>query len=149
MPGKRDALERQADAPTDLHVENRKGDRDAGLALDHLVEVAVARVVILVGIAAVAEIVEQELVQRHDTLLGGRALRHARAQAHGEALDLAEVALDVEARISVLRDHQAGARKIEMRVLACHQLLKRIERDHAPRREKCLGRKPSARSVPP
>src|SRR5438445_8302334 len=86
VPGEGHAFERQPDAPAELHIEDRKADRSAGLAVDHLVQVAVARIVIVVGIAPVAEVIEEELVERHHLFLRGVGLRHARAQAYRHAL---------------------------------------------------------------
>ena len=142
----RNAL-RQAYAPADHHVEHRERDGNADLAVHHLVQIAVARVVVRLGVAGVAELVEQELVQRRHALLRLRGLRHLAAQPHRHALDLAEIALDVELRISVLRDHQAGAREIDAPVVAGDELGESLERDahhSAARREKSRRRKPKA-----
>src|SRR5262249_7611381 len=151
MPGERYALERQADAAADFHVKDCKRDRDAGLALDDLVQIAVARVVVVVGVAPEAEVVEEELVQRDDGLLDGGPLREAGTRAQRHALDLAEVALDVEARIGVLGDHQAGAREVDAVLFLAQDTLESLQRAHqaAPRREKSRRRKPKAKRTAP
>ena len=152
MARERHALERQPDAAAHRHVEHRERDRDAHLAVHDLVQVAVARVVVRLGVAAVAEVLEQELVQRRDALLRCEGLRHAAAQAHRHALDVAEIALHFETGIGILRDQQAGMREVDAQVLARKQLGERLERHRhqaAPRREKSRGRKPkSARQAP-
>ena len=111
VPGERDALDRQADAPAELHVEDRHRDRHAGTAIDHFIEIAVARVVVILGVAPVAELFVQKLVeQRHDAVFAGCRGREARAQPRRHPFDFADVALDVEVGIGVLRDQQARAR---------------------------------------
>ncbi len=147
MPGKGHAGERQADAPADLHVDDGERDRDAGLAVDHVVEIAVARVIVVARIAHEAEIAEQELVQRDHLLLGAAAVLHARAQADRQAFNLREVALDVEPGISVLGDEEADAREVDARIVLPDRELERLERrahQPAPRREKSRRRKPNA-----
>src|SRR5581483_11957152 len=117
-------------------------DRNAGPAVDDFVQVAVARVVVVVGVPGEPQLVEQELVERHDALFHAGMLGQLRAQPRGEPLDLAEVAFDVEPGIGVLRDEQARPGEIDVRLVAADELL---ELGHtAPRRWKSRTRKPSA-----
>ena len=62
-------------------------------------------------------------------------------------LDVTKIALDLEVRIGVLRDQQAGVREVDLRVVAGEQRAECLERrchHAAPRREKCRGRKPNS-----
>src|SRR5581483_7845770 len=60
VAGKGDALEAKPDAPADLHVHDRQADRDADAAIEHLVEEAVARIVVIVDVRPKALVFEQE-----------------------------------------------------------------------------------------
>src|SRR6185503_814713 len=103
-----------------------------------------ARVVVLARVAGEAEILEEELVQRHHLVLGAAAARQPRPQADRPRLELAEVALDLERGIGVLRDQQAGAREVDARIGLPYRELERLERrahQPAPRREKSRRRK--------
>ena len=55
-PGKRHAVQRHAEAARDFHLHHRQRNRIAEPAVEHFVEIAVARVVVLVVVAAVAEL---------------------------------------------------------------------------------------------
>jgi hypothetical protein len=94
-------------------------------------------------------VLEQEFVQGDDALFRGEALRHARAQAQRQALDLAEVALHLQRRVGVLRDHQAGLGKIDPPVFAGERPGEGFQPHAAARREKWRGRKPKAKRQPP
>ena len=50
-PGKFTPFDPQAGAPRDLDVDDRQRDRDAGPAIQHLVEEAVARIVVVLAVA--------------------------------------------------------------------------------------------------
>src|SRR5207237_431285 len=63
VSGQSDAQDFQADAAADLHDEHRERDRDAELPVEDVVEAAVARIVVVVGVTAEALLVEQELAQ--------------------------------------------------------------------------------------
>src|SRR4029453_17414837 len=71
VPGQPDALHLEPRAAADLYVDEREGDRNPGTAVDHLVQVAVARVVVLLAVAAEAELLEQVVVERHNGALRG------------------------------------------------------------------------------
>ena len=57
------ALQRQADAAGEIKFQDRECDRVAGAALDHFVEVAVARVVVVLLVAGIALFLEQQAMQ--------------------------------------------------------------------------------------
>src|SRR5205085_7259239 len=59
VAGKADALDVEPAAPAHLHVDDAERERDAGAPVEDLVEEAVARVVVVVVIAAEAELVEE------------------------------------------------------------------------------------------
>src|SRR6266699_1382447 len=96
MAGQADPLDLQAHPAADLHDQDREGDRDTELAIEDVVEAAVARVVVVVGIAAEARFVEQEVTQSLERAAPIAELRRGRA---GREL--------VESRERVLR-HQVG-----------------------------------------
>ena len=50
MTGEGHAMNVESQAPADLHVQDGQRDRNAGVAVDHFVEVAVARIVVIVHI---------------------------------------------------------------------------------------------------
>ncbi len=59
-PGSPTPSTRQAGAPPDLHVDGGERDGDAGAAVEHVVQEAVARVVVVLAVAAEALLVEEE-----------------------------------------------------------------------------------------
>ena len=65
MSGKVDALHVQAGPPRDFHVEHRERNRNAGPPIEHLVQKAVARILVVHVVADEAQLLEQVLVERH------------------------------------------------------------------------------------
>ncbi len=66
MTGEVDALHVYAGAPADLDVQQGQADRNAGPAIEHLIEEAVAWIVVLRAVAGKAFLVEEEGVHRGD-----------------------------------------------------------------------------------
>ena len=66
VPGKVDALDVDAGAPRDLHVDERQRDRNAGAPIEHVVQEAVARILVLDVVADEPLLVEQVVVERGD-----------------------------------------------------------------------------------
>ena len=66
MSGKVDAVHLQTGAPRHFHVDDRQRDRDAGAAVEHFVQAAVARILVLVPVADELQRLEQIVVQRPD-----------------------------------------------------------------------------------
>ena len=60
----------EPEAARDLEVEDRQRDRDADLPVEHLGEEAVARVVVIVRVAAKAELGEQRPGQDTSGVVG-------------------------------------------------------------------------------
>ena len=65
MSGKVDPLDVHAGPPRDFHVDQRQRDRDAGPAIEHLVQEAVARILVVHVVADEVQLVEQVVVERH------------------------------------------------------------------------------------
>jgi hypothetical protein len=114
MPRKGHTLQAQAQALADLQVQDRQRDRRAGAPLQHLVEVAVARIVIVARISREAQFVEQIPVQYHYLLLGERAPRQAALDRRRVRIDARKVMRDVQVGVCVLRDQQAGRGEAEI-----------------------------------
>ena len=111
VAGHPDPAHVEARRAADLDVDDGEGDRDAGAALDHLVEQQVARVGVVLLVSVEAEFAEQELVgglDLHEWLGGGV---DARLQAEPPLAQLRLVAVDVEAGTLALRDQQGGTRE--------------------------------------
>ena len=76
VPRERDPLRCEADLLRELDVEHRERDRYAAPRAQHLVQVAVARVVVVVDVAGEAQLVEEEPVQHAQALqrhrIGGK-----------------------------------------------------------------------------
>ena len=147
MAGKRYPLQRKADFPADFHVQDGQRNRNAAAALDHIVEVAVARIVVVVRVARKFEVVEQELVKRNDFFLRIRVRRQASAQARRHPFDFAKVPVHVQIPVSIRRHQQARLGKAVTVFLVRKQIGKTIGGGHTystPRREKSRSRKPKA-----
>jgi hypothetical protein len=87
------------------------------------------RVVIVVGVAPEAFVLVEKFVQRDHALFGLTFFGSAARRRIAMRSMAPRVALDIEPRIGVLRDHQAAAREIDARVVAGNQLAEGLERD--------------------
>ena len=74
MAGEVDPFEPQAGAAPDLEVDHREADRNAEPAIEHLVQEAVARIVVVIAVAAEAELLVEVGVERGDLRRGRRAV---------------------------------------------------------------------------
>jgi hypothetical protein len=110
----------------DFHVDERERDRDAGTAIEHLIEEGIARVLVVGRVADEALFPEQVVVQRLDTRVGfGIDARRcfARRTGDGDAqrgiaahrVELVDIRSGVEVRVLEPRDHQRGDRQIRIR----------------------------------
>ena len=116
VAGKADALHLEAGAPRDLHEDGGERDRDAGATVDHLVEVAVAGVVVLVDVAAEAQLLEQVAVERHDRALGTRLVVEPLPERDAHLVEAHQVAADVEVGVLLGRDEQGRLREVQLAV---------------------------------
>ena len=122
MTGKVDAGHPQAGPARDLEVDHREGDRDAGAAIEHLVQEAVARIVVLLAVAGEPLLVVEVLVEHADRVLTANAgPRHAAGRFVAHPLERIEVAVRVERRVFDPRDRQRRRRQILARRV--HRLL--------------------------
>ena len=114
MPGKRHPFGAQADVAGDLHVQQSQRDRDPAPAREHVGQVAVGGVVVVVDVAREAEFLEEIAVQRaqpvQDRSVGGEAV----LEPQGQGVDVGQHGFDVEFGILVLRD---GDGRLEQREL--------------------------------
>ena len=90
---------------------------DAAPALQHEVEVAVPRVVVVVDVAREAELLEEEAVEQAQPLHRRGVAGDARLQPRSESVDLGEDALAVERGIVVLGDRERRLRHRQARVV--------------------------------
>ncbi len=97
-------------------VEHRQADRDARLAVDHLVEVAVPRVVVVVGVAPEPLLDEQDPVDLPQHVPRLRDRRAAVADAGRQRVDRRQVAAGVDVRVGVARDLQRDPDQVGPRV---------------------------------
>lgn len=104
---KSDAVDLEPDPPPDRHHDHGEGDGNAEPAVEHLVQVAVAGVVVARLVAAEAELAEE--VGIHDLGLLPRPahLGDRRAEALRDGVEAREVARDVEAWIGVRSDRES------------------------------------------
>src|SRR5205823_1177627 len=84
MAGKADALDIQPAALPHLDVDDAERERDARASIEHLVEEAVARIVVVVVIAAEAQLVEEVRVDPADAALRRGSRRQSRLDAFGQ-----------------------------------------------------------------
>ena len=82
MAGERHALQRNAEPPRQFHLHDGERNRIAQAAIEHVVQVAVTRIVIVLIVAAETEFVEEEVVER--TQLCGRRSSDRRPCAGGD-----------------------------------------------------------------
>ena len=120
VPRKRDAARDQAELPRQLDVEQRQRQRDAAPLYQHVVQIAVAPVVVVVDVAGKTELLVEETVQEAQPLHRCRVGRHALLQTQRERVDLRQHHLHVELRVLVLGDRHRRLEQREARVFG-HQ----------------------------
>ena len=92
----------------------RQTDGDADTALQHLVQEAVARIVVVLDIGCEAVLLEQEPIEPDDQIGGRCVLRDARAQSPGQLVEPAQIVLHVEVRIGELGNQQRRFGEIDV-----------------------------------
>jgi hypothetical protein len=108
-----DALDGQAHAPSDLHRDHRERDRDSESPNQHVVEKAVARVVVLLAVAAEALLLEEEAPQ---AVQRAPPPERARAGALGEVVEPGEPGPRVEVGILDAGDREPGPTEVDLPV---------------------------------
>ena len=124
MTGEVDAFDLKPGAPRDLHVEERQRDRNAGPAVEHLVEKAVARILVRGFVAGETELAEQIVVQRQDAGVAigidvrrreprrRHRVAHARARLVAIAIEPIQVRTGVKRGIFDAGNHQRRDRQV-------------------------------------
>ena len=120
MPRKRHAARIQAHAHGQFEPQHRQRDWNAPARAQHGVEVAVVRVVVVVDVAAKAQVPKKELVQRAQPLQLGRIARQAALEAGQQLIDIAQHLLHIELRVFVLRQADGSFQQGKMRI-ALHE----------------------------
>ena len=118
MSGKVDALHVQLGAAGDFHVQHRERNRNTGPPIEHLVQKAVPRVLVVDVVADKVQLLEQVLVERHHARIPlgidawRRFSRHDRRGGHpderlaADGVQLIEIGAGVEPGALDARDHQ-------------------------------------------
>ena len=113
MRRERDGHQRQPEPPADLQIDDRERDRYAGPALDHLVQVAVARVEVIVPVPPEALDLEELPVEHREALRQG----HPEIRGIGDRLrrrvEPCEVHARVETGIRIHREGECDPRDVE------------------------------------
>jgi hypothetical protein len=108
MPGQSHAHGLEPGPGRDRYVHDRESDRDAEPAVDHIVEQAVARIVVVLGVAPEAYFLEQELGYGRrrvvDVHLGGEPL----GCPVPERIEPGEPRLEVETRLGLGGDPEGS-----------------------------------------
>ena len=99
-----------------LDVQRRERDRDAGAAVEHVVQEAVAGVVVVLGVAAEALLVEEVAVQRLHAPRGAARLEPRRARRAPISSSRAQVARDVELGVLLAGDEERGLGQVHLLV---------------------------------
>ena len=122
MARKADPEQDETEAARHLDVDHRQRDRDAGAALEHLVEEAVAPIVVVVLVAAEAALDGEELDQPAHALGVGAGGGDDRLRLGRQRVERAHVAPDVEAWIRFGGDQQRRLGEIDGRIGPADQL---------------------------
>ena len=85
VSGEVHAGDAQAGAARDLEVDHREADRDAGAAIQHFVQKAVARIVVAIAVSAKPLLVVEVLVERADRILERDLDRQGRSGAEASS----------------------------------------------------------------
>ena len=98
MAGKSHALDHEAEASGGLDHQHRERDRNADFALENVVQEAVSRIVVVVGVAAEAALREQIRGDLGDGVLGSPSGLEPRPYCAGERVEVAMITLRDQSR---------------------------------------------------
>ena len=118
VTGEVHTLGEHAHAARDLEVDDRERDRNADPPVEDLAQKAVARVVVVGGVAREAEVVEQAVADRlraHDAGLGAL---HGRRRARRDLVEQRAIAFQIAPRIFPGTDQQSCL--VEREVVPLH-----------------------------
>ena len=118
MRRKRYALHLQSDAAADFDINQRERKRDAALAVQNFVEKAVARIVVIRGVAGEAVLIKQKTVERNDGIGRADVGTQPTLERRGHLVEPRQIRCDVEIGILLARDQQRGFGQIDLFVRA-------------------------------
>jgi hypothetical protein len=98
----------------DLDIDDGERDRDAELAVQHLVEEAVARIVVFARVAAEAELFKQVAVERDDGLDGRDVPAQPRLERRRDPVHARLIRGNVEPGVLVRRDQQRRLHQVDI-----------------------------------
>jgi hypothetical protein len=98
-------------ASPDLHRDHRERDRDPEAPREHVIETAVARIVVLLAVAAEALLLEEE---RSQPVQRAPAVERPRAGALGEVVEPTEPGRVQEVGIFDAGDRQRGPAQVDL-----------------------------------
>lgn len=119
MAGQPDARGAEADGRGHVKKDDGQADGNAEPPIDDLVQVGVPRIVVAVGVAAIAVGVEHLGVQVSEAEHGRLAGEASAQDSPGEVIETMQIGLDIELRIVLERDQQRPAGEIVVRDLSC------------------------------
>jgi hypothetical protein len=122
------AGERQTGSPADLDVHQGQRDRDAQTTIEHLVQVAVTRVVIGSGVTPKTLLAKQERVQDGQLAVRRGPSRETPSQRATEVIELVQVGSRVEARVFLAGNQQGRTRQVDLALAAADESRQRPPR---------------------
>ena len=116
VAGEVHAVHPDAGAARDFDVDHRQGNRNAGAAIEHLVQEAVSGVVVVAGVSGETLIIEEELVEGIDRPAGADPLGCGQAVRRGLAhrFQARQVGGGVQTGIAEARDEQGRRGQIRV-----------------------------------
>src|ERR1019366_9438362 len=111
MAGHAHAGNREADPPRNLQVNHRERNRDAELAVQHVIEKRVARIVEVFAVTTQALLLEEHLVEQRDGLARRRVLAQASSNLLGYLVETRQVMVRIEFGILHARNRQRRRRE--------------------------------------
>ena len=120
MPRKRHAARVQPQPDGQLQPQHGQRDWNAAPRAHHGVEVAVVGVVVVVDVAAKAQVAKEKLVQRAQALQLGRVARQPALEAGQQLVNIAQHLFDIQVGVFVLRQADGGLQQRKVRI-ALHQ----------------------------
>ena len=127
MTGQADAHHGHPDPPPHLHVDQRQRDRDAEAALQHLVDVAVSGVVVVLLVAGEAEVVKEEAAQRVGRAEGGVPIRSAPRRGPPQRVEQADFVGEVEIGVLGGGEEQRRLAEVDLGVGALPRSIESFE----------------------
>ena len=115
VPGQADAVDRQSGAAAYVEINDGEGNRDADLALQHLVQKAVARVVVVPEVAAQPVFLEETGIEARNDAVRLQLHPQAARNRFRHAVQAPQAGIDIQLGIAFQGDQKRALGQTDFR----------------------------------